>query len=54
MQCIACVYQIPASAVEMPDHMMQGLDQCGDLEVGFVEANESASSAYSSAETNRY
>ncbi|XP_052794183.1 protein lingerer-like [Mya arenaria] len=46
--------KIPASAVEMPDHMMTGLDgQFGNLEFGFsFGGNESGSSAFSSAETN--
>jgi len=40
----------------MPDHMMQPLDvQFGNLEFGFsFGGNESASSAFSGAETNRY
>lgn len=48
-------HQIPASAVEMPDHMVTNLDvQFGNLEFGFsFEGNESSPSSFTSSETKR-
>jgi len=50
---VRLIFQIPASAVEMPGHMMTTLDvQFGNMEFSFG-GNETVPTAFTSADTAR-